>query len=586
MADNYLERKREEYEQKVAQMQRRPNVVRSANKHASYPTDAQFSQRLHPLPDEALSITPPSRFTYPFDYSPHKLSLLAAQETQQYIATRDDWRSELEAGKMFGVLVVRTRQGEMGFFAAYSGLLAGSYQQTYFVPPVYDCQQPGGFFRQGEAEIENLTRQINEREQSETYQLLLKTVAHTRQEAECSLHDMRQQMNRSRNLRRLKRESEKLTTEELEQLVRESQFQKAEYRRAERAWKERIAIPQTTLDTYEAETERLRTERRKRSAALQMRLFWHYKLYNARGQRKDLCEIFARTPQGTPPAGSGDCAAPKLLQYAYIHRCQPICMAEFWWGNSPMGELRVHGRYYPACTGKCGPILTYMLDGLAVDTPPTTERRTMAEGQTLPIIYEDAWLLAVDKPAGLLSVPGRDGGDSVLQRMRTYLPQADGPLIVHRLDMDTSGLLLIAKTKAVHQRMQALFETRAVVKRYIALLDGTPSADKGLIDLPIGPCLHDRPRQQADGPTARPALTRYEVLEQQEEHTRVAFYPLTGRTHQLRVHAAHIRGLGCPISGDSLYGTRGPRLYLHAEQLEFEHPVTHEHLRLHSPAPF
>ena len=278
---------------------------------------------------------------------------------------------------------------------------------------------------------------------------------------------------------------------------------------------------------------------------------------------------------------------PKLLQQAYLHKWKPLCMAEFWWGRSPVNEIREHGRFYPACTSKCGPILKHMLQGLDVEENPLKEKMSTAPASRLRTVYEDEWLLIVDKPAGLLSVPGREtDAPSVLSLMHSRLPQAKGPLVVHRLDMDTSGLMLIAKTADVHRRLQALFETRAVEKEYIALLQGTVTTDSGLIDLPLGPSPHHRPCQEVRAPHAKPAQTRYEVLEHREGRTLVRFRPLTGRTHQLRVHAAHTEGLGCPIVGDPLYGTPADRLYLHARSLRFVHPVTGQEVQAISEAEF
>ena len=376
-----------------------------------------------------------------------------------------------------------------------------------------------------------------------------------------------------------------MAPEEESALIRESQFQKAEYKRMERAWKERIAPLQQTVSDYEAGIQALKSERKQRSAALQQKLFEQFKMLNYRGEVKTLCDIFGQTVHKTPPAGAGECAAPKLLQQAYLHGWKPVAMAEFWWGESPKTEIRHHGHYYPACKGKCEPILGHMLQGLEVDENPILKELQSGK-KTLDIIYEDEWLAVVNKPAGMLSVPGKEDVVSVYSMMRERYPDADGPLIVHRLDMATSGLLVVAKTKQVHQNLQAQFKNRSVGKRYIALLQGSVSQDAGTVELPLCPNPLDRPRQMVHTGYGKPAVTDFEVLERKDNRTRIAFYPRTGRTHQLRVHAAHPLGLHCPIIGDELYGQKAERLYLHAEMLEFTHPVTGKRISITQKADF
>ena len=529
----------------------------------------------------------PVKFTNPFDYQPHPLCILAAGEVQRYLAEQAEWKEELDKGKMFGVLVVRTREGRLGFLAAFSGTLNGTNRLPYFVPPVYDLLQPGSFFKEEEKNISDINARIRTLETDEAYFHLQAEVQALQQEAGQALARMREDLKAAKARRQTQRQAGGLTPEEEATLIRESQFQKAEYKRAERAWEARCQPAQKALLLQAKQIEQLKAERKRRSAALQMRLFWHFRMLNARGEAKDLCELFADTPQRTPPAGAGECAAPKLLQQAYLHKWKPLCMAEFWWGQSPKTEIRHHGQYYPACRSKCAPILKHMLQGLEVDEAHATTRSRQAALLPLPIVYEDKWIVVVNKPAGMLSVPGRKDTDSVLSRMQEHLPEADGPMVVHRLDMDTSGLMLIAKSKEIHKKLQAQFETRAVGKRYIALLEGLVPDDQGEIRLPLAPTPHDRPRQEVNYERGKETVTRYEVLERKEGHTRVAFYPLTGRTHQLRVHAAHPDGLGCPIRGDLLYGkTKADRLYLHAEQLELTHPVSGSKLHFSAPAPF
>ena len=369
-----------------------------------------------------------------------------------------------------------------------------------------------------------------------------------------------------------------------EQLIRESKFQKAELKRQKQYWKDHLASLQAEVEVFETEIERLKAERKTRSAALQQWLFKQFRMLNARGEERDLCNLFKDTVQKTPPAGAGECAAPKLLQYAYRNGWQPLAMAEFWWGDSPKNDIRRHGYYYPACKGKCGPILKHMLQGLHVEKNPL--ETDMHRGTELEIMYEDEWLSVVNKPAGMLSVPGKSDIDSVYGRVRRMYPEATGPMIVHRLDMATSGLILIAKTKEVHQNLQAQFKNRTVCKRYVAWLDGIVEKKEGHIELPLRPDPEDRPRQVVDAVHGKPAVTDYTVLHYDSGRTFISFIPKTGRTHQLRVHSAHPLGLNAPIVGDELYGRKADRLYLHAEYLGFIHPVSGVYMEIEKESGF
>ncbi|MFQ8591005.1 MAG: pseudouridine synthase [Bacteroides stercoris] len=546
---------------------------------------------LHHFHTPVADIPLPERFTFPFCYTPHPLCVAAAKEVQAYLGLQEAWKEELAQGKMFGVLVVRTQEGETGYLAAFSGILAGSNVHPFFVPPVYDLLQPQGFFKIEEEQISQINTRISLLEEDEEYKRQMQQLAALRQTAQETLEEAKRQMKRAKEKREERRREAALpngapmTPEEESALIRESQFQKAEYKRMERAWKERITPLQQTVSDYEADIQALKSERKQRSAALQQKLFEQFKMLNYRGEVKTLCDIFGQTVHKTPPAGAGECAAPKLLQQAYLHGWKPVAMAEFWWGESPKTEIRHHGHYYPACKGKCEPILGHMLQGLEVDENPILKELQSGK-KTLDIIYEDEWLAVVNKPAGMLSVPGKEDVVSVYSMMRERYPDADGPLIVHRLDMATSGLLVVAKTKQVHQNLQAQFKNRSVGKRYIALLQGSVSQDAGMVELPLCPNPLDRPRQMVHTGYGKPAVTDFEVLERKDNRTRIAFYPRTGRTHQLRVHAAHPLGLHCPIIGDELYGRKAERLYLHAEMLEFTHPVTGKRISITQKADF
>lgn len=551
---------------------------------------------------QAVSHIPlPEKFTYPFHYTPHPLCVLAAEEVKEYIASRKEWQDELALGKMFGVLIVQdtekaiNEKSGIGYLAAFSGNLAGKNLHPYFVPPVYDLLQPQGFFKIEEEQISAINNRIKEMENSASYLELQERWEIETEQAQVELHQAKAELKAAKEAREIRRRSShELSEKEQAALIGESQHQKAEYKRKERAWKKRLEELETEINRFRAETERLKTERKERSAALQQKLFEQFRMLNAKGEVKDLCAIFEQTVQKVPPGGAGECALPKLLQYAYLHHLKPLAMAEFWWGRSPKKEIRHHGYYYPSCKGKCEPILQHMLQGLEVDANPLLNHiHKETEPET---VFEDEWLVVVNKPAGMLSVPGKaEDMDSVYHRLKKKYPDATGPMIVHRLDMATSGLLLVAKTKEVHQHLQAQFANRSIKKKYIALLDGIITQATGItseaekkerIELPLCPNPLDRPRQMVDEEHGKEAVTEYRIINHSEKYTRIAFYPLTGRTHQLRVHAAHPKGLGCPILGDELYGKKADRLYLHAEYIEFRHPIYGDIISIRKEADF
>ena len=550
----------------------------------------------------------PEKFTYPFHYTPHPLCVLAAEEVKEYIASRKEWQEELASGKMFGVLIVQTDNGitnneenQIGYLAAFSGNLDGKNLHPYFVPPVYDLLQPEGFFKIEEEQISAINIRIRELENSGSYLDSKEKWKIETEQAKAVLNQAKAELKMAKEAREIRRQSSpELSGEEQASLIRESQYQKAEYKRLEKKWKKRLEELETEVRHFDIEIERLKTERKERSAALQRKLFEQFRMLNAQGEVKDLYTIFEQTVQKVPPAGAGECALPKLLQYAYLHQLKPLAMAEFWWGDSPKNEIRHHGYYYPSCKGKCEPILQHMLQGLEVDENPLLN--PVHEEEELEIVFEDEWLLVVNKPAGMLSVPGKaEDRDSVYHRLKKKYPEATGPMIVHRLDMATSGLLLVAKTKEVHQDLQAQFANRSIKKRYVAVLDGIVLSERtGRIELPL--CLNplDRPRQIVSKEYGKEAITEYKIISESEKiidesersineprkYTRIVFYPLTGRTHQLRVHAAHPEGLGCPILGDELYGKKADRLYLHAEYIEFRHPIYGDIFRIQKKADF
>ena len=436
---------------------------------------------MNPMHTLHTDLPKPERFTYPFFYEPHPLCLLAAEEVKQEIR-----RINPKEGKMFGVLVVETAQQQLGFLAAYSGLLEGHNDWGYFVPPIFDAQQPNGYFKTREREI--------------------------------------------------------MASEEHKQMSQE----------------------------------------------LQTWLFHQYQLLNARGETKDLVDVWQdyhcseriRRKFPLPPGGTGDCCAPKLLQYAYKEGLKPICMAEFWWGESPKNLIRHHEQFYPACRGKCKPVLTWMLQGLDVDPSP---EETSTSHPGAEIVYEDEAVAVVNKPSGMLSMPGRQETYSVATWAEERWP---GSMVAHRLDMSTSGIILVAKTEEAYHALQEQFTERVIKKKYFAIVEGIPKDEHGIVNLPLSSDPLNRPCQIVDHEHGKQAITEYRILATRQDHTLLALWPHTGRTHQLRMHCAHHEGLGCPILGDELYGRKADRLYLQAQAITFVHPVTNKRMHYELPYPF
>ena len=368
------------------------------------------------------------------------------------------------------------------------------------------------------------------------------------------------------------------------QLSAESLKSKHFFNNVNRFWEHTLTPIKEKLTALKSNITALKSERKAKSIALQNYISEQYHFLNSKKEIKNLAQLFADTPVQNLPAGSGECAAPKLLQYAFLNDLKPIAMAEFWWGKSPNKEIRKHKNYYPACQGKCKPILTHMLSGIELDKNPLIVNPAI--GKELETIFEDDDLIVIYKPEEFLSVPGIDIKDSVYTRIKQQIKNITGPIIVHRLDMSTSGLLVLAKNKKAHKELQSQFIKRTIKKRYTALLDGILTEDSGTIDLPLRVDLDDRPRQLVCYEDGKPSKTNWEVIERKDGQTKVHFYPISGRTHQLRVHASHNLGLNTPISGDDLYGTKSKRLYLHADTLEFTHPSTKEHMTFHKKANF
>ena len=562
----------------------------------------------------------------PLDYEPHPLCIQACREVQEMLARREDWQEEIARGKMFGVLIVEnvktdTNVPKWGYLAAYSGQIGGRSDWEDFVPAVFDYLQPDGYFKTHEAEISRINQSISHLEKDERMKEARTLIRQLQEERKRTIAAYQEKMKEAKAKRDSRREAGNLSEAEEAEMIRESQFMKAELRRLKKSLSEKTAL-ETEFEDYQENILRLKQLRKQLSDALQQWLFSQFRMLNQEGESKDLLEIFRdealkEYPQAAiatsriaalkmvPPAGSGECCEPKLLQYAYQHGYKPLQMAMFWWGESPKEEIRHHLQFYPACNGKCKPILHWMLPPSVFESPASAENGI--DGQKGPFpkqvemlyeqvetLYEDCELTVIHKPAGLLSVPGKDAAQpSVYALMRRKYPEATGPLIVHRLDMATSGLMIIAKTEFAYHRLQKEFLNHRVQKKYIAIISekdilGRDIPEKGIISLPLLPDYLNRPRQIVNHEQGKEAITEYEILERIDgSHLRIALYPKTGRTHQLRVHCAHQEGLNAPILGDPLYGNeKAARLHLHAEEITFEHPLTGKKITIKRKADF
>lgn len=558
--------------------------------------------------DQALlsGIDFPERMNNPLDYQPHPLCIAVCKELQTYLSEREDWREEIDKGKMFGVLIVENAQPasgapKIGYLAAYSGQIGGRSDWDDFVPAVFDYLQPDGYFKTHEAEISGINQSIRKLEANTHMKEAKGLILQLQEDRKHTIAAYQEKIKKAKAKRDARREAGSLNLEEEAEMVKESQFMKAELRRLKKSLSEKTSL-ETEYEAYQADILSLKQLRKTLSDALQQWLFSQFRMQNHEGESKDLLEIFRDAalrdyPQATiatsriaalkmvPPAGSGECCEPKLLQYAYSLGYKPLQMAMFWWGESPKEEIRYHLHFYPACNGKCKPILQWMLPASTFE-PAAVDLSLYNKVETL---YEDREIAVIHKPEGLLSVPGKDAAQpSVYALMRSKYPEATGPLIVHRLDMSTSGVMMIAKTEFAYHRLQKAFLNHQIQKKYVAIISGKVIPEKGIISLPLMPDYLDRPRQIVDHELGKEAITEYEVLEPVDDsHLRIALYPKTGRTHQLRVHCAHQEGLNAPILGDPLYGNeKAARLHLHAEEITFEHPLTGKKMTITRKADF
>lgn len=516
--------------------------------------------------------------------------MLAAEQLQRHIQAQTQWQHNFGLsddpdniiGKMFGVLLVRNSQGEIGFISAFSGKLAKQTLVPGFVPPVFDLLAKDSFFLAEQVTINMLNEKIETLENAPELLVLTQELNALETKNTQQISELRNELIENRKTRKIRRQNLQnnidptVTNNGLNELAEQSVYDK--WRLKDLTEQSLLSITQLQAKVNELveHITALKLQRKKQSADLQSRIFSQYRFLNKDLATKSLVDIFAETALKIPPAGAGECAAPKLLQYAFQQNLTPLAMAEFWWGASPKSEIKQHQQYYPACMGKCQPILKHMLAGMQLDENLLI--RNYGEGKKLDIIYQDEDILIVNKPTEFLSVPGKEISDSVYQRIKQKYPAATGPLIVHRLDMSTSGLMVIALNPQANKYLQKQFIQREVHKQYVALIEGVPLLDEGEINLPLQGDYYDRPKQIVCRQDGKPAKTFWQVLERypDKNQTRVLLTPHTGRTHQLRVHCAHAQGLNMPIVGDDLYGTREKRLHLHAQSLSITHPVSLE----------
>ncbi|WP_394151551.1 pseudouridine synthase [Vibrio maritimus] len=531
----------------------------------------------------------PEQFTFPFYYTPHPLCVLAANQLQQYLQTQTDFTHDFGIddenqgrGKMFGILLVQNPQGEIGFLSAFSGKIADQNLLPGFVPPVFDMLTEDGFFREETNAITKALANYKTFANAPEIAILKEQITTERAAYQQEEQAHREIMIQGRATRKQQRKGaqQTLSGEELQTLLdelgKQSVAEKNTLKYLKLEWEDKLAVKEQRLEEIETNLAELREHHKALSNALQHKLHKQYRFLNQHGETRDLVDIFAATTTPTPPAGAGECAAPKLLQYAYKHGFKPLALAEFWWGASPKSEIRKHGSFYPSCNNKCQPILGHMLQGLNVEPNPLEQN--WAEDKELEIVFQDEAMVVINKPSGLLSVPGKTIKDSAYTRLQALFPDVEGPYVIHRLDMATSGLLVFALTKRANKSLQKQFITRGVHKRYVAMLEGELTQTEGDISLPMRGDPDDRPRQLVCYEHGKPAETHWELIEVRDGRSKVYMYPRTGRTHQLRVHSAHHLGLNMPMVGDTLYGEKADRLHLHAGQLELDHPYTKERL--------
>jgi tRNA pseudouridine32 synthase/23S rRNA pseudouridine746 synthase len=501
-------------------------------------------------------------------------------------------------GKMYGVLLVENSDGEKFVLKAFSGLLNGESQIAGWVPPIAGREKVAieeaitlsklATIKQELIELSEIPERLEYAQKSQEYVLQFQLL-----QDQHRISKQQRQIKRSQSL--------PLSEVDLQELERESQQEKMLRRDFKRDRDQVLQPLQEAIAIADSKMLTLKKQRRELSRTLQTQMHNAYVLTNFAGETRSLRELIT---EGAMPTGMGDCCAPKLLHYAAIHNLTPIAMAEFWWGLPSADGYKIQGEFYGACVERCQPLMGFLLSGRRSPPAPLIKGGEEIRNQfplykgdlggTLQIIFEDEYLLAIAKPPDLLSVPGRylDTQDSVLSRLRQYLGKEMDEQMeiypVHRLDRQTSGVLLFARDLDSLRHLQKQFQDRQVHKIYEALLSGKITIEKGAIDLPLWGNPENRPHQQVDFVKGKPSVTQFQILRQEENHTRIEFIPLTGRTHQLRVHAADARGLGMTILGDRLYGCHAEtsRLHLHARELTFTHPRSQEMICLQIPVTF
>ena len=601
----------------------------------------QHNLVIHRFP-EGFVFEDPGYFTDPFRYIPHPLVRLAASEIIARIDADPELQTAFSEGKMLGVLVCEDSRGGLCYIAAFSGNVNGQSWIEGFVPPIYDLAAPDGHFKKREAEISEINRQIEDLMASDRKMCLEKELADAVRMRDMELDAMKESMADAKR-RRTEVRAQCSDPEILDGLIRESQHEKAGLRRLKQALNASVDAIMERIALFNDRIESLKKQRASMSEELQDWIFRQYIVHNYHGEESSIADIFAASAL-VPPGGTGECAAPKLLEHAFRNGLRPLAMGEFWYGKSPDSAVRSHGRFYPSCTSKCGPLLTFMLKGQYLMSGLYIDR--IRETEKPIIVFEDDTILVVEKPSGMPSVPGLDGRTSLLELLSVTSSERSSFVTssersesrhlhpVHRLDMDTSGIMVFAKTPEAAVNLRKQFEEHSVRKTYIARVSGTPSrsaeasgttpptswvpppAARGVarsqkppqtgtsradhIDLPLSADYDERPRQKVDFKQGKAAHTEYKVISENSDGTAdLLLYPLTGRTHQLRVHCAHHLGLGRPISGDLLYGAHGvnedalkttnhpkdtalgqkpSRLCLHALSITFRHPATSEPL--------
>lgn len=535
----------------------------------------------------------------PFDYIPDPEIINEGESLRAYIDSLElselpserDFFQSMREGKMLGILIALDKEGNKHTLRAFSGQIGNKgFHFDGFAEPVFDYLSPTGYFKTKEHEISQTNEEIRAIEQDF---LLPYSIDLERKERKLRdrLSELKERYKISKAERDRKRLSGGLTEDELKGLIAESQFEKAEIVRAKKRMAEELKPLSRKVDSLREEIANMKTQRKRESEALQDWLFTNFELLNFKGEKRTLKDIFQSTPLGVPPSGAGECCAPKLLNKAFINGWTPLLIGEFWYGESKKGEVRHQGNFYPACRGKCLPILTWMLEGMDIE-PPLAEDNSSSISFTPLIIYKSDRFCIVEKPSGMLSVPGKGGQLSLQDWLRNELADYPGLKVAHRLDQDTSGLVMVALDEDAFSNLQRLFATRKIRKKYVADLEGDyreiKLAPSGVISLPLAPDIMDRPRQKIDFTEGKESITEYEFLEVNGNRSRIQFSPLTGRTHQLRVHSSSSLGLSLPIVGDRLYGKRSldDRLHLHASELSFISPFDGEHYHFKSDIPF